>query len=184
MLKLSLDYIRDIIVEEMEMDPERVNIYNQKFLIPTDDSLFIVIEYKGAPQIISSRNILDTTLTEPIENQDLNLQEFINIGLFSRNLDAIRRKEEAVMALSSQYAQSIQEENSFKIFPNAHIEDLSYLEGAALLYRFDVALIVHAWYHKEKKNEYYDSFRVHLTVNDGLPNIEEDFDQPTEDPTE
>lgn len=180
--KLTIDLVREIIKHELDIEDERINIYNQKWKIPPDDELFVVLEYRGTPKIISSRNYYSEV--NDTESQDLNTQESIIIGLFSRNLEAIQRKEEAVMALYSIYSQQIQEANSFKIMRGASIEDLSDLEGAARLYRFDIPIIVFAWYHKTKASEYYDSFDAQVLVDEGEEEAEEiNFDQPVESPT-
>ena len=85
--------------------------------------------------------------------------------MFSRNLSALQRKEEAVMGLFSVYSQQVQEINSFHIARNVHIEDLSALEGSAQLNRIDISLIVFAWYGKTKTVDYYETFRTCVEVN-------------------
>ena len=86
------------------------------------------------------------------------------------------------MAFNSVYAQQIQEINSFKISRNIRIEDISFLEATARLYRFDLHLVVFAWYNKTKTTDFYDSFSARLLVNDGEPLIEVEFDQPLTNP--
>lgn len=174
--KLSIDLIRTIVVQELSLDGERVNMYNQEFAIPTDDKLFVVIQYKASPSIISSRNSVELIGGVYTEVQDLNTLEDITIGLFSKNLEALQRKEEVVMALSSIYSRQIQEEYSFKIYPNPSIQDLSFLEGSAMLTRVDVDIRVNAWYNKTKTAEYLESTLLYVSVNDGLPNMTETID--------
>lgn len=168
---LTIDLIRTIIVEELALDEKVVNIYNQKFRIPTTDSLFVYIEYKGA-KILSSRNVMvDNALTDLQEEQNLNTLEEITIGLFSKNLDALRMKERAVMALYSVFAQQLQEANSFSIFPHPVLTPLSALEAAAQLYRFDIDIKVLAWYKNTKAADFYDKYSVAVRVNDGVPDL-------------
>ncbi len=62
------------------------------------------------------------------------------------------------MAIRSYYAQQQMERNSFMIARIAPIQDLSQLEETALLYRFDVDIVVLAWYEKSKLSEYYNQF--------------------------
>lgn len=169
--QLTIDFLRTIIVEELDLDERRVNVYNQKFIIPNDDGLFVTIGYKGAPHIISSRNSVVNVVGIPTEQQDLNTEEHLYISLFSRNLEALQRKEEAVMALYSIYSSQIQETNSFRIFRNAPISDLSFLEASAILYRFDIDLIIYAWYQKTKTSAFYDSYNTFIRVNDGQPDM-------------
>jgi len=184
MNSLSIDYIRNIIIEEMELEEDRVYIYNQKFTIPKDDELFIVLEYNGAPKVISNRNYMDMTEEPPVEVNDLNMQERIVVGVFSKNESALQRKEEVLMAIHSIYSQNVQEQYSFRIFRSSVIEDLSFLEASALLYRFDIPLIVNAWYKKTKEKTYYEVFQTQVTVNDGQPDMKSEVFDPREDPTD
>lgn len=174
--KLTIDLIRSIIVRELTIDGERVNMYNQEFTIPTDDRLFIVIQYKASPIIVSSRNTQEIINGLYTEVQDINTIEDITIGLFSKNLEALQRKEEVIMALSSIYSRQIQEEYSFKISSNPAIQDLSFLEGPAMLTRVDIDIRVNAWYNKTKTAEYLESTLLYVSVNDGLPNMTETID--------
>jgi len=180
---LTLDLIRLILIEELGLDSDRVVIYNQKFRIPPKAGLFIYIEYKGSPKVISSRNLMVPTIDGANEEQDSNMLEDISIGLYSRNLDALQRKEEAVMALHSIYSQQIQEANSFKIFRNVNIIPVNEVEGTARLYRFDLEVKVMSWYNKVKVAQFLDSHSVEVRVNDGQPDLDVVFVIPSKDPT-
>ena len=153
----SLDLLRDIIMTEMALADDRVFIYNPKFVIPSFDDLFVVIEFKNS-QIISSRTTTTGTGVNYRQIQDVNTREYIAVDIFSRNTQALYRKEEVVMALMSIYAQQIQEIYGFKLFRIAPIENLSDVEGGARLYRFEIPIVMHAWYQKEKPVDYYDTF--------------------------
>ena len=143
----STDLLRMILVEQMDLDQEKVNIYDEKWKIPPDDDLFIVLEYR-AGKCLANRNTFVSTGGDPEEHQDLNMLEDIIIGIFSRNRSATLRKEEVLMALISSYAQSLQEKYSFKILRAGRIQDLSELEGSAMLKRYDIEVRVFAWYKK------------------------------------
>lgn len=175
----TFEVIRQILIHEMEIADDRVNIFNQRFKIPTDEHLFIVIDCLPS-KIISSRSkyVTDLVTGDYSEVQDINQHDPINIGIFSKNLEALQRKEEVLFALSSHYAQQMQEAYSFKIFRNAPIEDLSQLEGAALLYRYDIPIVLHTWTKRTTKVDFFNIFKGEVKVNDGLPLITEDFDQP------
>ena len=155
----ALDFIRDIIVKEMKLDPERVNIFNQAWKIPTYEGLFILVDSKGSPKTIANRsaqsNIYGVGYSEV---QSVNTQEIISINIMSRDNEAVLRKEEILMAINSIYAQQVQEENSFRIANISPITNLSDLEGSAVLTRFEVSLVVFSWFYKTKTVDYYDSF--------------------------
>ena len=174
--KITLDFIRDIILHELSLDEDQVVIYNQKWDIPADDRLYITIEYNGTPRILCSRNVYNSVTDA--EEQNLNTQESIVIGLLSRGLLALQRKEEVLMALASIYSQQQQEENSFQIGYVAPIQNLSELEASALLYRFDIPIMVFAWYFKTKTSDFYNSFTGRVKTEE----VTVDFTQPVVDP--
>lgn len=180
-----LDLLRLIMIEELGVKADRVSIYNQKFTIPPEDDLFIYIEYKNPPHALSSRNqLVDDGDGGANEVQDINNMEGIAIGLYSKNLDALNRKEEAAMALHSIYAQQLMEANGFKIFRNTMIVPINFEEGATRLYRFDIELKVQAWYNKVKTQQFLDGFETEVRVNDGQPDLDVVFVIPETDPTQ
>ena len=158
---VAMDLLRRIIIREMSLDPSRVNIFNQRFAIPTDDGMFIYLECLPS-KMISNRNITAQGGAGLQEIQELNTWEQVNIGVFSKNLEALQRKEEVVMALYSQYAQQVQDANSFRIFQMSPIQDLTRLEGTSQLYRYDITVTLHAWYQKIKAVEYFDQFKTRV----------------------
>jgi hypothetical protein len=175
--KDSLDYLRQIIVHELDLEEDVVSIFNQKWKIPTTEGLFVMLECRPS-KVISNRNSYQVNLDGSVtEIMDLNMHEEATIGVYSRNTEALLRKEEVVMALYSIYSQQVQEANSFVIFRSAPIIDLSVLEGPALLYRYDIDIILHAWYHKTKTADFYDSFTGRVRANDGQPDLVRDFTQ-------
>ena len=181
--QLTLDLVRDILVKELGLDDERVNIYNQKWKIPPTEGLYIVVEYRGSPKILSSRNGKASNGLELEEHQEVNALESLSIILFSKDLSALQMKERAVMALYSVYSQQIQESNGFKIFRNPTVVDVSEAEASARLYRFDIEVKVLAWYTNVKATDFFDSHKVRVLVNDGVPDVDEEFTIPVEDPT-
>ena len=124
----GFECIRQILIHQMNLDPKRVNIFNQRIdpELLKDEGLFIYLDCLPS-KTISSRGVYkdDPVSGDYREVQDLNLYDPIVIGIFSKNLEALQRKDEVVMALSSHYAQQLQEQYSFKIFRNAPIEDLN-----------------------------------------------------------
>ena len=178
-----IQYLRDIIINEMSLNKKRVYVYDQKFTLPKDEDIFGVVEFKHA-RPYSSRKEIQTIDDVVTEIQCVNMQEHYTIGLFSRNTDALARKHEIGMAFNSIYSQQCQEANSFRIATISPVQDLSPLENTAILYRFDVDLVVLAWYEKTKTfSSYYDNFPVAVDVV--LSSDEEEttieFDQQTEE---
>jgi hypothetical protein len=177
---LTLDLIRLILLNQLCLDPDRIIIYNQKFILPPSKGLQIYIEPKAPPTAISVRTKMEyDAYYDPSEHQDSNWLEEISVGIYSRDLSALRRKEEVAMSLHSVYSQQLQEAQSFKIFRNPRIIPINEIEGAARLYRFDIEFRVQAWYSVVKTIEFFNSLNVEVRVNDGQPDMVRDFAIPT-----
>lgn len=175
----SLDLLRDIVQQEMSLKDNQIYIYGQPFLMPTGTGLFVVIEYKYS-KVYSNRNLTPVNDGDISEEQNVNTQEFLTVQLFSRNFEALRRKEEVAMALKSVYAQQTQEKYAFKLSVNPQILDLSSLEASAMLYRYDVPVVVLTAYQKTKAIKWFDNYTVDVDVNDGVPDMTAEFTQPTD----
>ena len=176
----SLDLLRDIIQQQMALNDNQIYIYAQPNIIPTDTQLYVVIEYKYS-KVYSNRNLSpSTTLSVLTQEQNINTQEFLTVQLFSRSFAALQRKEEAVMALKSYYAQTIQEKYAFKLSTTPSILDLSSLEASAMLYRYDIPVVILTAYQKTSSIDSFNSFTVDVVANDkGNSQIDYDFTQPT-----
>ncbi len=157
--------VADIIATEMNLKPsppstaadvQRVIIYNQNFVLPTYDYMFIVLsEVPGKVMGVQS-TFRDT---DNKELQTLIMQREIGIDVMSRNSEARQRKEEVIMALASIYSQQKQEVNGFRIFSYAmSFIDVSENEGAGRINRYRGAINLHVRYHKEKTATFYDTF--------------------------
>jgi hypothetical protein len=175
----SLDLLRDIVMQEMDLDDDQIYIYAQPNIIPTDKRLYVVIEYKYS-KVYSNRNLNIPSNTALTEEQNVNTQEFLTVQLFSRSFEALRRKEEVPMALNSYYAETIQEKYSFRLSTNPQILDLTSIEASAMLYRYDVPVVVLSAYQKIKTMEWFNSFVTNVRVNDGQPDMTATFTEPVE----
>ena len=169
----SMDLIRLILVNQMSLQPDHVNIYDNKWIVPNYDEMFIVVEYRSGKNIGNNNRFINSPLfQEPIEVQTVNMLEKIVVGVFSRNDEAQLRKEEVLMSIFSSYAQLMQEEYAFKICRAADIEDLSTLEGAAMLKRYDIELSVYAWYSRTIKPGFIKPpFNIMVKANDASTKI-------------
>ncbi len=181
--KSAISLLRAIIVREMELDPDRVIIYNQKWNIPADDGIFVTLSFLGAKPM-SSRSREVQTESGMSEVQEVNMQEMIQIDVMSKSTAALFRKWEVLAALTSVYSQQIQEQNSFKIaILPTDLKDVSEVEGTARLYRFVITVNLFAWYEKTKAVDFYDSFKFKLRVLTENSDTGE-IDQPQPDPEE
>lgn len=175
----TLDLVREIVRQEMSLQDQQIWVYGQQLIIPPGKGLYVAVEYKYS-KTYSNRNLTPVVDGSISEEQNLNAQEFITVQLFSRNFEALRRKEEAAMALKSVYAQQLQEKYAFRLSVNPQILDLSALEASAMLYRYDIPVVVLTAYQKTKAIVPFDTFAVEVEVNDGVPDMTAEFTQPTE----
>ena len=164
----SMDLIRLILINQMRMAQDRVNIYDNKWIMPNTDDMFVTIEYRNGKTIGNNREFINqASFNEPIEIQTVNMFEKIVVGVFSRSNEAQYRKEEVLMAIESSYAELFQESCGFKIGHNPTIEDLSALEASAMLLRYDIELNIWAWYQRTIKPGYLiPPFNIMVTAND------------------
>lgn len=183
----TMDLIRLILVNQFnDISQERINIYDEKWQIPPDSSLFLTIEYRSGRCLSNRNNFIPATLPEDVvESQDVNMVEQIVVGIFSKDRTATQRKEEVLMAIMSSYAQQLQEKYAFKIARAGEIEDLSALEASAMLKRYDIVLSVYAWYNKTITPGYIGPpFTIKVIANDRgdgemIQNVTQFTTQPT-----
>jgi hypothetical protein len=86
----------------------------------------------------------------------------LSIDIISRSNEALLRKEEILLALNSQYAESQQELNSFFIgtLPaGGQFVNLSYVDGAAIPYRYNISINIQYFVTTLKASPYYTDFQ-------------------------
>jgi hypothetical protein len=157
--------LADIIKTEMVLPNERVLIYNQKWNLPNIDSIYIYIGYLS--ELVSSNNRYYENRTDGYyEVQTLQKMSSFSINVFSANNEARLRKEEVILALNSTYSVQNQEKYGFKIFRiPSNFQDISQVEGNALLNRYNITIDVINQNIKEKKVDYYDKYSITTKLN-------------------
>ena len=107
-----ISIIRNIIIKEMDLKPDRIWIYNADAPLPKDSGLFCILSLNA--QNPFSNNVKyegsfeDDTLNEV---QTMNVQADITVSLLSKDNSARSRAYEVQMALGSTYSQQMQEKN-------------------------------------------------------------------------
>ena len=178
---MIIDKLVDIIATELALNPARVNIYNQKFKIPTDDGIFVSVAFLGSKAYRATTKTQDDGEAPTVDFQEykeINTQEMYSIKIMSRSTDALSRKEEILGALVSQYAQGVMEANGFKIarLPTNFI-DISEVEASARLYAFAITVVVLAAYKINKQVPYYDNFDGQIS-NEQITQVQFEQDVP------
>lgn len=161
--RVTAAYLRDIIIEEMNIPSERIWVRDQNVVIPNDEDIFIAVGMVDS-QVMSVRNIPIEEGEDLQEKQRVTMRENIQIDIHSRNTDAISRNWEILAALNSIYAYQVQDENNFRInsLPTSFV-NTSGTEGAENINKFSITVPCFVWYSKQKaistvNGDWYDNF--------------------------
>jgi hypothetical protein len=151
--------LADLFQQQLDLPADRVFIYNQKWKIPPDDDIFIVVSLLTMKPYGSYRRQADDPLFGLIEVIGTNLQETYTVDIFSRNGMARVRRLELLFALQSTQAQQLSEDNSFRLatVPPVFV-DLSGLEGSAILNRYQLTFSLLRAEERKRAIEYFDTF--------------------------
>ena len=133
--------LADIIATDMSLDADRVVVYDQNFIPPKDQNIYVIIALQ-TPRIIGSVNKFDPATNKEIKSTSLS--ETYNIEITSKNRDAQTRYHEVIMALTSDYSEQQQELNQIKIFRTGQILDLSFIEASSSLHRYRIPVIINS----------------------------------------
>lgn len=175
MNSLASQIIINILIQRMQIDPQRIWVRDQNRKIPDDNGLYIVVGLVNAPVVICNVTTMQQetdgmTVTEHEINQ-VQQREEILIDIFSRSNEALLRNWEVVAALQSFYSQQQQELNNFKIFRQpVSIANTSGAEGGSNINRFSITVAAFVWYKKDDifkspLGDYYDDFTTRVDDN-------------------
>lgn len=149
--------LANIIQNEMSLPNGRVVLYDNNFKAPKDHRLYAIIS-TGPDKIISNVNKFDYENNKQIQKISMNTEYIIE--LTSKNTDAKLRRHEILMAIVSDYAVRMMEDNNMKIFRTSRILDLSFIEGASSLHRYRISVIINHMEIKESDTDCYENFQT------------------------
>ena len=153
----SLEIIKNILVNEMELPKTRVWAYNAVMDLPKDNKLFVVLHYGERRPI--SNNVKYVSTDEGLEEHlSMNVAEDVIISLLSREVEARERAHEVHMAFRSTYAQQVQAKEHVHISLLGDVYDASFLEAASRINRFDCRVRVFNSFAKIKTVDYFYKF--------------------------
>lgn len=164
----ALTLFMQILKQEMGLAGDRVRLYNQKIFKPTDAGLSIAVGVISCKPFGNTNRFAGAEYDAAAE-QSVNMLATLSINAISRDLSALRRKEEIIMALASQYAETQQERNSFYIgrLPvGGQFVNLSEIDGAAIPYRFQLAVNIQYFARKTQAVPYFDTFQTPTVLTD------------------
>lgn len=156
-----ISIIRNIIIKEMDLKPDRIWIYNADAPLPKDSSLFCILSLNAQNPFSNNVKYEDSFEDDTLnEVQTMNVQADITVSLLSKDDSARSRAYEVQMALGSTYSQQMQEKNKMHISRIGNVVDASFLEATSRLNRFDVDCVALYAYKKVKPVDYYDKFPI------------------------
>ena len=163
----TITLLAGLIESELGFNPNdhRVMIYNQKWRIPDKDWMFVVVAYLGTKTFGSKLKYVNDPTDESQQTlsqvQSVNVQELYSIKCFSRDSEARIRNHEIIWALNSTAAQTLCEQNAFRIasLPSS-LTDVSEVEASARLNRYDLTVNVLRAYGRTTPVPSYDNFSI------------------------
>lgn len=147
----------------MKLSSEQIWVYNQRRKIPPTEGLYIVVGMISTQNYGNNNSYSPSLPTEYNQQTSQMMQETLSINLFSYDNQAIERLPEALGALASIYSEQVQEKYSMQIgrVPTA-INDTSYLEASAILFRQTITLRVLRAYSQITTADFYDNYTTEI----------------------
>lgn len=150
----------DVIQKELGLAVGRVYLWDQKIMQPTDAGLYVAVSVLSCKPF-GNINSPDGSGSGIVSRQSINMYAQLQVDVISRGPEARDRKEEVLLALNSDYARTQQDANSFYISqlpPGSQFVNLSSPDGAAIPYRFNIAVGMQYCFVKNTAVSYFDTF--------------------------
>ena len=157
-LKITCKLIQDY----MNLDDRHIYLYNNKWVIPKDGKICVVV---GTGQETPYHSFTKVNgLTE--ENTILSTC-LLNIDVFSRTREALYRKNEVLMALNTSKAQNTFNKYGFYIpkLPMA-FNQIDEVDGTDILTRFNISFNMYYKTSKEYQSNYIETSNLKGLIMD------------------
>jgi len=160
------DIFVDIMRVVLKLQQNQVYTYNQEFKIPNNAGFYIVIECGPPIKIMSNTCDFDFSEKPLVHEIQESVQiEPVTVSLFSKNRSARLLKDFVVTAITSLYAEQMQDKYGFKIFriPNNY-RNTSLQEGSTMLYKYSLNVNCQTWSRKiiehqsNENNVFFEDF--------------------------
>jgi hypothetical protein len=166
MNKEQLQAIVIILRDYLAIDDEHCYIYNQKWIIPKDGKLCVVIGLNNSRTTAVNKKYKKDD-DKFIEQITLRQIQNISINIFSYNFEALDRKEEVIIALKTDKATNTFNNLGFNIvdIPNNFI-NINETDGEKILYRYVINFDVYCGKVAEHETDYFKDGALKLKVDD------------------
>lgn len=160
----NIKIIRNLIKDYMGLDDNHCYIYNNKFLMPEDKGLFVVIGIQSN-EIIGNNTTYEKTEDKLLANTSTSVATTYTVDILSYDTSARIRQFEVINALSSFESLQSQDINGYSIarIPTS-LQDLSDLEASKILNRYRATFKVFHKYEKQTVARYYDKLSGFRTI--------------------
>ena len=163
----------EIIQRTLNLDKQMIWFENQKFFEPENAlaGMWVVLMFPSLKAFSSGLHPVGTPTGNNGPGWDVtekfaNFSGPVDIHIMSRDLSALNRKEEVVMALTGPYARNQQEANSFYIARLPHnIIDLSVQDGDSIPWHFVLTVEMQYATTRTFSPDYYTAFNDSIVVN-------------------
>ena len=126
-----------LLQRQLCLPPDRVVLYNQQWMLPTDDGILIEISFVGEKPFGQGTHFVTDANGNLCEVNEQVTQELLGITIYSKGPDARARRHEVLTALQSTEAQQMAEKFSIKFgFLPTNFTDASEVDGSARLNKF------------------------------------------------
>jgi len=154
------ELVAAIINKEMNLGPDQVYIYNQKFIIPKDEKIYISIGILNTKPF-SNINRHNNGESE----QSATFITALDINILSTSPEILSRKEEVILALNSDYSKRMQTLNSFHISPlSSQFTNVSSVEGPSIPFRFNINVNMTYAISRKTNVDCYEEFLGDFTI--------------------
>lgn len=148
----------DILQNQLGLANDHIYLWDQKIMQPTDSSLYIAVAVLHSTPF-GNTNFFNASGQSV---QSVNMLDALTIDAISRGPAARDQRANIIMALNSNYAESQQELNSFRIgtLPaGGQFVNLSNIDGAAIPYRFQIQINLQYFVTNVQSVQYYTQFQ-------------------------
>ena len=152
--------VANILQQQLALKDDQVLLYNQKFDIPADERMYVVLAFLGSKTFATKTEYVNDPLSGSlVETQTTNRQEIYSVRIRSWSSEARQRNWEISPALKSDFAQQQMEQASMSIgYLPTSMNDISRLEGTKILNEYALTIRALVAYSKTAPVDYFDQF--------------------------
>jgi hypothetical protein len=156
-IKAAMILLGDIIQKYMSLEDDQIVLYSSDWKIPDDNRMYIIISYSGTSQNIlnikSEFNSADNT-----ETMSMAAHERFTVDIMQSGDEILETVQKIFFALKCQNSISLQETNNISIWREGKAIDLTAIEGAGALRRYQIPVIISNVQSNKTAVDYFDKF--------------------------